>query len=311
MRVTSNTFPDALVSQLGDLSTRQNKLQNQAATGQVLQLPEDNPAAMRRVLDLQAQASATNQYQSNIARQQDVATATYTATKSLKTISDRASEIATLADGLKSPEELNAYATEINQLIQQAAQVANTKNNGDYLFAGTRSDQPAFAVTTDVNGQVTAVTYQGNESVATSEIAENVTLSAQVPGANSSGAGPRGLLSDSRSGADFFNHLISLRDHLTSGNTAAISSADKNKLANDEDNFIYHIGLNGAMQSRLEATSAMTKDRAASLTSQVSNQADADLAQTLVRLSQTQNAYQAALQSAGSMLNVSLLDYLK
>ena len=43
--------------------------------------------------------------------------------KSVKKVSDRAGEIATLADGTKSPEELKErYAAEVKQMIKQAAQ---------------------------------------------------------------------------------------------------------------------------------------------------------------------------------------------
>ena len=45
--------------------------------------------------------------------------------KSIKKISDRASEIATLADDLRSDTELNAYAKEMTQLIKQAADLLN------------------------------------------------------------------------------------------------------------------------------------------------------------------------------------------
>ena len=38
---------------------------------------------------------------------------------------------------------------------------------------------------------------------------------------------------------------------------------------------------------------------------------NARLAQTIVRLNQTQTAYQAALQSAGRIMSSSLLDYLR
>src|SRR5215212_10239081 len=119
MRVTSNTFPNSLVNQLRSLSQRQNKLQNQAATGQTMSLPEDNPVAMRRVLDLQAENSALGQYQRNIGRLQELAGATFSALKSLKSVSDRAREIAIAADDLKSPAELQIYAKEVTELIKQ------------------------------------------------------------------------------------------------------------------------------------------------------------------------------------------------
>ena len=164
---------------------------------------------------------------------------------------------------------------------------------------------------TNASGQVTSVTYQGNTSVASSEIATGVTVSAQVVGANTTGVGPRGLITDSRTGADVFNHLISLQNNLLAGNTAAITATDQGNLANDEENFLAHYGDNGSLQQRLETTDALADKRSLSLEKAVSADTDADLAQTLVRLNQTQTAYQAALQSGARILGQSLLDYLR
>ena len=311
MRVTANTFPNSLLNQLSSLSQRQNKLQNQAATGQRVQLPEDDPVAMRRILDMQAEGKAVGQYQRNIARHQELATDSFNAMKAIKKVSDRARELSVSADGLKSPAELNLYAKEVTELIKTAVQTANSKNRGDYLFAGTLTDQPPFVLATDANGNVTSVTCQGNTTLAESEIGAGSTISTQAIGENGSGAGPRGLVTDSRVGADLFNHLISLQNNLLAGNTAAIDATDRGNLARDEENLLYHIGTNGAVQSRLEATAAIMKQRTDTLETQVSSEADADLSQTLVRLNQTQTAYQAALQSAGKILNSSLLDYIR
>ena len=311
MRVTANTFPNSLLQQLTSLNQRQNKLQTQAATGQLVQLPEDDPVAMRRILDLQAEGKTVGQYQRNISRHQELAAASFDSLKGLKQISDRAREIAVAVDDLKSPEELAVYAKEITELILQGVQIANSQNRGDYLFSGTLSNQPPFVMTTDADGNVTGVTYQGNATLAESEVASGITLTAQAVGENTSGAGPRGMITDSRSGADFFNHLISLQNNLMAGDVAAVESVDRANLAADEDSFLFHLGTNGAIQSRLETTRAIANQRSDALEALVSKEADADLAETLVRLSQTQTAYQAALQSAGKMLGTSLLDYLR
>src|SRR5581483_8317941 len=311
MRVASDTFSNNLMFQLNVLQDRQNRLQTQAATGQKITLPEDDPAAMREVLDLQTQSHAVTQYQTNITSLQQVATASYNIIDGLKTISDRAGEIATQADGLASPQQLSAYATEVDNLIKQTVQLANTKNNGNYLLGGTRTDAPPFAVTTDSNGNITAVSYQGNTDVASNEIAPNTIVSAQTLGANSTGAGPRGLITDSRSGADFINHLIALRNDLTSGNTAAITATDQMNLAKDEDNILYHVSANGALQSRLETTSSLASQQNLSLNSQISQETGADLAQTLTQLSQAQTAYQAALQSGAKIMGMSLLNFIQ
>ena len=311
MRVTNQTFTGNFLSQLQQLQERQLRLQKQAATGQKISLPEDDPAAMQRVLDLQAESRATGQYQQNIAQLQGTATATYNVINGLKTISDRASEIATLADGLRSPQDLAAYATEINQLIGQAVQLANTKYQGSYVLSGTMSNTLPFATTTDTSGQVTSATYQGNTSLAQNEIAAGVTVTADSLGANTSGSGARGLVTDSRNGADFLSHLISLRDNLQAGNTAAIASTNRTQLAADEENILYHVTANGALQARLQATSDLATQHSLSVDGQISKETDADMATTLTQFSQTQTAYQAALQSGAAMMNLSLLDFLR
>jgi flagellar hook-associated protein 3 FlgL len=311
MRVTANTFPDSLLNHLNSLNTRLARLQTQAATGQTVRLPEDDPVAMRRVLDMQAEGRTLSQYQRNIARHQELAAEGFNSLKSLKKISDRVREIATAVDDLKSPEEMAIYATEVTELIKQAAQTVNARNRGDYLFAGTATNQPPFVLATGAGGVVTSVTYQGNTTLPESEINFGITLTAQMAGANTTGAGPRGLVADSRVGADFFNHLIAFQDHLLAGDKAAIVATDRAALAQDEDNFLYHIGTNGAIQSRLEVTTALARERTETLEGLVSNEADADLAQTIVRLTQTQTAYEAALQSGGRILGSSLLDFLR
>ena len=311
MRVTSNSFPNSLLNQLGSLASRQLRLQNQAATGQRIHNPEDDPRAMRHVLEMQAEARSLDQYQRNIARMQETASASYTAMRSLKTVNERASEIAVLTDELRSPEERAIFAQEINQLLEQAVQTANSRHRGDYLFAGTRVDQPPFVVTRNAEGQITGVTFQGNSDAPEAEVAPDVLSTGHSVGANSGTTGPRGLITDARSGADFFAHLISFRDNLTAGNTQAIADTDRANLLKDEENFLYHFGHNGAVQARLEAANSLTSTQSFALEQQVSAEVDADLAQTMVRLNEVQTAYTAALQSGGTILNSSLLDYLR
>jgi flagellar hook-associated protein 3 FlgL len=311
MRVSTNSFPNAMVDQLHLLAGRQYRLQHQAATGQKLASPDENPLAVRRVLDLQGELRALGQYQSNIAQMSEMASRSFDSIKALKKVSDRAGEIAVLADDLKSPQQLRVFAQEVTEMIKQAVQMANASHRGEYIFAGTRSDAPPFEIDADAEGKILAVNYRGNATVPENEIDAGVTASARVPGENSSGSGAPGLLSDSRSGADFFKHLISLQNNLLAGDTAAIASTDRPQLARDEENFIFHLGQNGVLQARLETSAAFARGRSLSAENSISREADADLAETLVRLNQTQNAYRAALQAGGTLLDRSLLDFLR
>lgn len=311
MRVTGNFFSGAMIAQLNVLTARQYKLQNQVATGQKVQAPEDDPVAVERTLGLRAEKAELAQFAENIAVLGERAGAAFNSLKALKKISDRAGELATLADATRSPEELRAYGNEVTQLIQQAAQLANSKYRESFLFGGTSSGQAPFTVATDANGVVTGVSYNGNAAVAVNEIESGVSLNVDVPGVNSSGSGARGLITESRAGADFFNHLISLQNNLLNGDTVAIASTDRAALAQDEENFIYHIGNNGAVQTRLETAASLASTQTESLDGMISQAVDADLPETIVQLTQAQTAYQAALQSGAGILRMSLMDYLR
>jgi flagellar hook-associated protein 3 FlgL len=312
MRISNNYFTDNFLSQVSNLKQQQNMLQTQASTGLKVTLPEDNPAVMTQVLDLQTASSQNSQYQNNITQLQNAATTSYTAMDNLKTISSRADQIATLASsGTTSATNMASYATEVGQLIQEAVQAGNTQDvNGNYIFAGTASGAPPFTPATDASGNVTAVTYNGNTGVAQSEIAPNVTVTAQTPGANTTGSGPSGLFTDSRAGADFFNHLISLQKNLQAGNSSAISSTDAPALQKDESNIINHVSANSLLQSRLTTATSTASAQSTNLTTQISGATNADLATTLTQLQQTQTAYQAALTSGNLIMNLSLLNYL-
>src|SRR5580704_11826220 len=102
MRVTSTTYPDYLIGQLGNLETNQTKLQTEVSSGLSVQEPEDNPDAMAQALDLTAQSQAETQFQGNITQLQQTATATSSAMQSLQSIVSQAGVIATEANGVQS-----------------------------------------------------------------------------------------------------------------------------------------------------------------------------------------------------------------
>ncbi len=312
MHVTNLSFNNNFLYDIQQLESQQSTLQTQTSTGLKVTQPEDDPAAMNQVLNLQTEASANTQYQSNIASLQNSATTASDALNSLQTLMEQASEIATNANGVTSPTQLATYATQVGELVQQALQVANTKNaQGDYIFAGTNNSTAPFSSTADANGNITAVTYGGNTSVASSQIGPTLAVSAQSPGENTTGTGTEGVFADSRSGADIFSHLIALQQDLASGNTSAISTTDAPNLSKDEDHVVAQISSNGVLQSTLDAASTTSSQKALSITGQMSNDTSADLATTLTQLSQTQTAYQAALESGTLVMQTSILTYLQ
>jgi flagellar hook-associated protein 3 FlgL len=296
MRVTSNSFPNNLISQLQRVTGRVATLQNQAATGQRITQPSDDPAAAVRVLSFQSERSRIAQYQQNAQRAQDVVNATVAQVRNMVSVSDRAGEIVTLSSDVLGPDALKIYGIEVNQLIEQTLASANTDFNDEPLFGGTTANTP-FLEVRDANGNITSVAYNGSATAASVQISEGSTLSPYTDAATN------GQIED------FLNRLVSLRDALQSGVSANVKLQATN-LKGSEDNLIDLLSGRGALQQRLEIETKQNNSRYSDLAVQVSRDADADLAQTIVDLTQNQNAYQAALMSAGKILNKSLLDFI-
>lgn len=298
MRVSSNTVSDGIVRQIQQLSGQQAKLQNQVGTGLRISQAEDDPAAVGRVLNLQSERRQLAQFGTNAARALELAQASASGMQGIKKISDRAGELATLGSGAIGTTAMAGYGAEAGQLVEQALQLANTRFNGDYIYAGSKLDSPPFVATRDASGQITAITYAGDSAQPSIPISEASSISPTTDGITNNGV------------AAFLNHLVSLRDALNSGSAPGVSAA-QTSLATSEDVLVDTIADNGGIQTRIEASQSQQTDRTTSLDSLISSETDADLPSTIVKLSQTQTAYQAALQSAANIMRLSLLDYLK
>lgn len=307
MRVTNNTYPDTLLRHLQRITRQMNSLQEQAANGQRITDISDDSAAGNRILDMQAEKGRLSQYSKNASRAQNINNTTISQLQNFIRISDRVNEISTLANDLKGPEGLQAYAEEIDELIEHALQSANAKFNGEYIFGGIASGSEPFSVNLDADGKTQdpdgsgsgkAITYVGSSKGSEFHLSESGKVSPFTEG------------STNRKFADFINRMVELRDALESGDSNAVTSSIRDGLESSEDDLIFSLSRQGSVQLRIEFDINLNQQRFMDLEENISSEADVDLAQTIVRLTQIQNAYQASLQSAGRVLNASLLQYI-
>jgi flagellar hook-associated protein 3 FlgL len=314
MRIATDAYSSTMIAQFNALSGQARQLQNEVSTGLSIQQPSDNATAMQSTLNDLSSVAAEQQYGGNISTLQSRADLVYSSLQSLQTLVSQAGNIATSAgSGTAGTSELNNYANQVQQLIQQAVQVLNTKDpsTGQYLFAGTNASTPPYTTTTDASGNITGVTYGGNSQVNQTEVAPGITVAVDVPGENTSGTGAYGLVTDSRNGSDLFNHLIALQNDLSSGNTSAVSSTDIPDIQKDENNVTYQVANNGNVQARLSAANSFVSSQTTDLDGKVSNESGADMVQVMTQLSQTQTAYQAALQSSALIMQLSILNFIQ
>ncbi len=298
MRIATTTASENIVRQIQQINTQQTRLQSQVASGLRLTQLEDDPAAAGRVLTLNTERRAIDQFGNNANRALEITQATFSSLMQIKKISDRATELGTLGAGTQSSDQTNAYASELDQLIEQSVQQANSRLRNDYTFAGTAVNTAPYTVTRDVNNKITAVNYVGNTNQIQIPLSDTASVSSGADSATTQGI------------ENFLNGLVAMRDALAAGNNTAVTAAQTGLIAT-EDVFVASLAQQGAIEMRIEINQAQQKDRLQNLQQLISTEVDADMPTTIVRLNQAQLAYQASLQSSASIMRISLLDYIK
>lgn len=146
MRIPNLTISEALVSRLNTLNYKQNAYNEQLSSGQRITLLSEDPQAASRILRLRSEQSSVQAHSKNTDRALSVAQASFAALDQIRSLNDRAGELATLgSSSTVSAAERKAYAVEVNQLIKQAVDAANSRYQGEYLFNGAKTDTQPFA----------------------------------------------------------------------------------------------------------------------------------------------------------------------
>lgn len=297
MRVATSSISNSVIDQIQALNAQQTKLQNDISSGRRISQPSDDPAAVERVLNLQSEQRTIEQFQSNASRALELSQASYSGLQSLKSVSDRAGQLVALGSTDVNASSMSGYATELNQLIEHTLDVLNTSYGGNFIYGGTATDTAPFVAQRDASGQIASVSYVGNN--ASQSIALSATSSVQ-PGTTGTANAALG---------NYLTKLISLRDALASGSTTTVAALQPD-ISSGEDTVITAMADAGGTQARIQAAQTQQQDRLTSIASLISGEADTDVPSTMVKLSQTQTAYEAALSSAAKIMKLSLLDYL-
>ncbi|HXF99641.1 MAG TPA: flagellar hook-associated protein FlgL, partial [Bacteroidota bacterium] len=149
MRVTDNTFVRNFLANINNARVRMSKLQDQLSTGRRVLTPSDDAIAAERILRLKTSIARNDQYQHNVADAQGMMQATEQALDRFANLLLEAKEILTRARSGGRTSELGTFADQIDRLLVDAVQVANTKFNGKYLFGGTQTTEPPFTLAPD------------------------------------------------------------------------------------------------------------------------------------------------------------------
>lgn len=274
---------------------RNDKIQQQLATNRRIQRASDDPTGAAMAMQYRKNIAFESQMRRNLDNGTAFLNVTETAMDGATEMLQRARELTVQgATGTLGPNEKTNIASELNQIIQQLGQIANTNFGGAYIFSGYKTDTPAYNVTG--NPPVSA-TWQGDNGQRIRQISAQASVAVNVIGDDVFG--------------DIFSQLITLRDNLNSNAPTATINNSLGDIDHALDRVLNARADVGARVNRFEATTNRSLDSDTNLQELRAGVEDIDIAETIIQFTASQNALQAALGAIGRTANMSLLDFLR
>jgi len=200
---------------------------------------------------------------------------------------------------------------DVSNQFQAVQGALNSKHQGDYLFAGSRTD------TAPVNVQTLA------QLTAATDVASTFTNDSLAPTSRVSESGPikTGVLA-SDVGSEVFQIFRDIQaysdDPATGPLSGKLTDAQKTFLTTQLDRLdtaklavVNITANNGALAKQVEATTTSNAAQVTMLDGLVSKRTDADMAQAVTDLEMSEIAIQASAQIISRLSDVSLLNFLR
>jgi flagellar hook-associated protein 3 FlgL len=308
-RITSGMVQRSILADLNKINDKLAQTQAKAASGKEITKPSDDPFGAARAMALRQEQSANAQHQRNVQDARGWQDTTETALSSMTDAIQRARDLVTQgATDSADQSSRDAIASELEQLLAGIKQDANATYNGSYVFGGTKTDSAPYADTDDAyHGDRAGANPAQAGDPATGivrQIGPGVSMSINTVGSD--------LLGDGTSGD---GKMISvLRDtiaHLKAGDGAALRDTDLKALDGQVDSLLAVRARNGAQSNRLDSALTRLQQVSEVTNKQLSDTEDADIASTLIDLNTQNAAYSAALRSGATIVQTSLMDFLR
>ncbi|MFW8601120.1 flagellin hook IN motif-containing protein [Desulfobacterota bacterium M19] len=141
MRTTLNTIYAGIQNNLDRITTSMADINEQISSGSQLSRLSDNPVNLVSALRFRTTVAELKQFKGNITSGSNIIGASETAMTQMKSLALRAKTLAIQAvDPALSTDNRKALAAEVKNLFEQAVQLANTEENGKFIFGGERTN---------------------------------------------------------------------------------------------------------------------------------------------------------------------------
>jgi len=320
MRITNSMMSQSILSQLRTSYETMARTQDQIASGYRVNRPSDDPLAAGQARLRQGDLDAIAAGKQGVNATTSWLEGAEGGLSAVNSVLARARELVVQgANGSVSQDNRDAIAREIDQLIDSAKDAVNAKVGGSYIFSGTATATPPYAA-------ATGDTYQGDDKAVLRDLGVGVQiqvnpslvpLNATPPGTPMALTG-QAVLGDGGTGAGSDGRVLSalrtIAQHLRGGTAAdltALQTTDLKALADNTNAVANARSAIGAAQNRADAAGDRLDQLQTVSTKVLGDLTSTDIVQALTDYNAQQYAYQAALRAGASIIQPSLMDFLR
>ena len=300
-RVTQESLNRTALSNINLNYKKMQEIQEKLSSGKQINRPSDDPSGARKVLGLRAEELQVQQFLDNTETAKEQINYTSNTLESIQEIFTKIKGLTIQAgNDTLGQSDRNIIANELDELLESVLQNANTDNNGRYIFSGTKTLTSAFTATRDSNGNISSVSYNGNNEEIKYQIGPDTFIQVNLPGGK--------LFQDNKA----FSTLVSLRDSLKAStfDPTAFSNL-RNTLDTATNALSTEITRFGAKANRLEMTTNSLGNSQTALKELISYTEDADIASLIMDLKHQENVLQSSLKTGAMVIQPTLLDFLR
>jgi flagellar hook-associated protein 3 FlgL len=322
MRVTNKMLSNSFLSDMNTNLKNLQTLQQQMTSGKEIRKPSDDPAKVARAMQLHTDINANKQYKENIGDTLNWLDTTDTAMGQAGEVLQRVRELLVSAgNAAYGTSERQSINDEINQRIDEFAQVLNTSFDGKYLFGGSRgtvkplttakstdgNDNTLLDFNTNITGSTTAIEMGKINKSLFVEISPGVTIDYNVTAGEIVQ-----FKNEDNEDKDLKTILSNIVRNLDDPNKVSeLTSNDLKDITDTINNLLKVRAEVGAKQNRMESAKEKNEDETYNMTEILSRTEDIDITQKTMEYATLQTVYMASLQTSAKVLQPTLLDYLR
>ena len=307
---TPQVISSQLTQSLTASESQQATLEQQLATGNLVNQPSDNPTATSSLMQLNSSLARAKQYATNAADGLGwLSLANSTVNSVMSNLQQARQLVLSISGSALSGQQaaITGIGDQLDSIRNQVINLANTQYGGQAIFAGTKQVNVAY----DNSSPATSGTFLGGGSAQTRSVAPGVKVPVSVTGDKVFGADPTGLLSPPSTTPGVPGGVMAtLVADVKAGNLQKAETTDLSSLDAAIQTVSNAAANLGAQYQQMQGFATQATNTQTALQGQISAIDGVNIAQASTQLTQAQQTFQSGLWATAQIESHSLVQYL-